>query len=320
MSPQRRLGKKILKTLLPIALVLLLALASVAGYIVYAVTHPPPRAYLVTPEKFTQLSGPGLKATDETWSNRDGTTARGWLLRGEEGAPAVVLLHRYGADRSWLLNLGVKLNETTRYTVLWPDLRGHGMNPPVPWTSLGALEEEDVAAAIDHLRTLKTAQGRPLVGTSTGIYGVEMGAYVALQAASRNPSVRVLVLDSVPASPDELLRAAVRERFRLDYSFPQLLARWGMRLYFLGRYHDSTACAAAQSLGDRRVLLLTGEDAGHLRDSTIALARCFSGQNVELKTDLPLTGLTLPISTGQQGEAYDRRVIDFFDKALRANP
>jgi len=33
----------------------------------------------------------------------------GWLLRGSEGAPAVIFLHRYGGDRSLLFNLGMKV-------------------------------------------------------------------------------------------------------------------------------------------------------------------------------------------------------------------
>lgn len=97
MSPRRRPGKKILKWLLPIVLVPVLVLVAVVGWIVYSVTHPLRRAYLVTPESFAQLSN--RKATNETWRNHDGTEARGWLLRGIEGAPAIILLHRYGADR-----------------------------------------------------------------------------------------------------------------------------------------------------------------------------------------------------------------------------
>lgn len=321
MPPRRRTGRRLLKTFLPILLLLVLAAVGAVVWIVYGVAHPPRRPYLVTPEKFSQLSDRGLKVTDETWPNRDQTQARGWLLRGAEGAPAVVLLHRYGADRSWLLNLGVKLNETTNYTVLWPDLRGHGMNPTVARTSFGTLEAEDVAAALDYLRSLKTAQGRPLAGRSIGLYGVELGAYSALEAATRDESVRALVLDSVPAAPDDLLRAAVRERLSMDNALLQALTRCGARIYFLGHYQNATACDAARSLNERRVLLLTGEEAGYLRDSTIALAACFPGQtSVELKSDLPLTGFNLPTATGEQGEAYDRRVIDFFDRNLRAVP
>ena len=321
MPLRRRTGRRLFRTFLPILLLLVVAAGGAVGWIVYAVAHPPRRPYLVTPEKFSQLSDRGLKVTDETWPNRDQTQARGWLLRGAERAPAVILLHRYGADRSWLLNLGVKLNETTNFTVLWPDLRGHGLDPSIAWTSFGTREAEDVDAALDYLRSLKTAQGRPLAGDSIGIYGVELGAYSALEAAAREAGVRALVLDSVPASPDDLLRAAVRERLSMDNSLLQALTRWGARLYFLGHYKNVASCSAARSLNDRRLLLLTGEEAGYLRDSTIALAQCFPQQtSVELKSDLPLTGFNLPSATGEQGEAYDRRVIDFFDRNLRAAP
>jgi hypothetical protein len=71
-------------------------------------------------------------------------------------------------------------------------------------------------------------------------------------------------------------------------------------------------------LKTQRILLLAGADDGPLRDSTVALQYCFQSQsNVEAKTDLPLTGFTLPSATGEQGEGYDRPVIDFFLKNLR---
>ena len=318
MPPRRRTGRRILKSFLPILFLLLLVLIVVTGWLVYGATRPPRQPYLVTPEKFTQLSGPGLKATEETWTNRDGTQARGWLLRGREGAPAVILLHRYGADRSWLLNLGVKLNETTNYTVLWPDLRGHGQNPPVKWTSFGARETEDTLAAIDYLRGLKTSQDRPLVGPILGMYGVEMGAYTALQAATKVPEVRALALDSVPAASDEVLYAAVRERTGMDNGFIRWLARTGTGLYLMGSYHNTASCAAGQSLRDRQVLLLASKDTPALQNSTNALARCFPPEtSVELQSDLPVSGYNTRSATGEQSEAYDRRVIDFLDKALR---
>lgn len=320
MASRRSPGKRIFKAFLPILLLVLLGVGGAVGWIVHGVTHPLSRAYVVTPEQFSQLSDRGLKATNEMWTNRDGTTARGWLLRGGEGKPAVVLLHRYGADRSWLLNLGVKLNEATNYTVLWPDLRGHGANPLVPWTSLGPREAEDTLAALDYLRNLKTEQQRPLVGDALGLYGVEMGAFAALKAA-HNQSVRALVLDSVPASTQDILRAAVKTRVGLDNGLVQLLTRGGMRLYFRDGYQPATSCASVPTSASLRVLLLAGSDAPQLRDSTIALARCFPNpNNVELKTDLPLTGFNLPFSTGVQGEAYDRLVIDFFDRTLSAAP
>src|SRR5258705_4660117 len=163
MSPRRRIGKKFVRSFLPIVLVLVAALAVSLAFIVYEITKPPRQAYLVTPQAFSQISGPVLKVSDESWLNRDGTRARGWLLKGAEGAPAVVLLHRYGGDRSWLFNLGVKINETTNFTVLWPDLRGHGVDPLVKWSSLGAREGDDLLAALEFLRTVKSEHQKKLV-------------------------------------------------------------------------------------------------------------------------------------------------------------
>jgi cephalosporin-C deacetylase-like acetyl esterase len=134
MSPRRRTLKRLVTAFLPIVLVIVVVLAVIMGLLVRSITRPPHRPYLVTPQTFA--IGPILKASDVTWSNHDGTKARGWLIPGAEGAPAVILLHRYGGDRSLLLNLAVKLNESTNFTVLWPDLRGHGENPPVNWDAV----------------------------------------------------------------------------------------------------------------------------------------------------------------------------------------
>jgi pimeloyl-ACP methyl ester carboxylesterase len=316
MSLKVRAARRLIKAFLPIILVVLVALGCVTVWIVRGIIHPPRAPYLVTPQTFSQVTGPILNATEVNWPNHDRTTARGWLIRGAEGAPAVILLHGYGADRSWLLNLAVKLNETTNFTVLWPDLRGHGENPPVNWSLFGTVEGDDTTAAIEYLHTLKGPSGKPQVAGLIGLYGTELGAYVALDAARRSPEVRALALDSAPASPDDLIRAATGSRAGMNNWLLQRLARLGVRIYALGKYQGTSSCELAHSLHVPRVLLLTGAEGDPWRPSTIELGKCFSG-TVEMKKDLTLTGSNLPNSTGQQEEAYDRPVIEFFDKALR---
>jgi pimeloyl-ACP methyl ester carboxylesterase len=310
----------LVKALLPVALLLVLGIGAGLFYVVRTIAHPATHPYLVTPETFPAYSARGLRVSEEQWSNADGTQARGWLLRGAQGHPAVILLHRYGADRSWLLNLGVKINEATNYTILWPDLRGHGESPTVSQTSFGARETADVAAALSFLRKLKTSQQRPLVAERFGFFGVELGAYAALAASTRAPesaAVRALVLDSVPASPDELLTNAIRDRMGFDNDLLNLFARGGARLYFLGGYENNSSCSLAAQLNAQRVLLLSGEDAGNLRESTRSLAQCFPAPaRVALHADLPVTGFTASSATGEQGETYDRLVIEFFSKAF----
>ncbi len=316
MSSRRKLITRVIKAFLPIVLVILLVFIAITVWIVNGITQPPRAPYVVTPQTFSRVTGPLLKATDVTWSNHDGTQARGWLLRGAEGSPSVILLHRYGADRSWLLNLAVKLNETTNLTVLWPDLRGHGENPPVNRSVLGAVDGDDVTAAIDYLHTLKTTAGKPQVTGPVGLYGVELGAYAALDAAKRYPEVRALALDSVPASPDDVVRTATNGHAGMNNGLLQKVAAWGLKIYSFGKYQSTSSCDLAHSLRNTRVLLLTGVEGDSWRTSTLDLGKCFNGL-VDVKKDLPVTGVSLPSATGEQEEAYDRPVIEFFDKALR---
>jgi pimeloyl-ACP methyl ester carboxylesterase len=316
MSSRRKLVKRVIKAFLPIVFVILFALGAITVWIVNGITKPPRAAYVVTPQTFSRVTGPLLKATDVTWTNHDGTQARGWLLRGAEASPSMILLHHYGADRSWLLNLAVKLNETTNLTVLWPDLRGHGENPLVNRSLIGAVDGDDVTAAIDYLHTLKTPAGKPQVAGAVGVYGVELGAYAALDAAKRYPEIRALVLDSAPASPDDLVRAATSGHAGMSNSLLQRLAGWGLKIYSFGKYQSTPSCDLAHSLRNVRVLLLTGGEGDPWRTSTLELVKCFSG-SVDVKKDLAVTGVSLPSATGEQEEAYDRPVIEFFDKALR---
>ena len=315
--PRRRFGKKLFKSFLPILFVLVLAGVIALASIVHGITRPPRQPYLVTPQSFAQFSGSALKVADETWRNRDGTAARGWLLRGNEGAPAIVLLHRYGGDRSWLFNLGIKLNEANGFTILWPDLRGHGLNPPVNMSTFGMKESEDLLAALDFLRGLKGTSRERLTADVFGVYGVELGAYAAMSAAVKDSALRVLALDSVPRSSDELMDAGVSHTTGVTNNTVLSLARFATRAYFLGRYQTGSSCQMASELKNARVFLLAGADDGYLRDSTAAVQRCFeNNSNVEAKLDLPLTGFNLPSATGEQGEGYDRPVIDFFGKNL----
>ena len=318
MPPRRKLGKRLFRSLLPIALVILLALVGSLVFVVFCVSRPTKRPYLLTPQSFINISGRVLKVTDETWANPDGTRARGWLLKGAEGAPAVILLHRYGADRSFLFNLGVKINETSNFTILWPDLRGHGLSPQVTRTSFGARESEDLLAALEFLRNTKSDNKNKLVGDRYGVYGVELGAYTALKAARADNQIKVLVLDSIPREPDELLQSAATKCTGVDLQIVRFFSRVATKISFFGTYDNQSSCEIAGAIRDTRTLLLSGNDAGYLRDSTSSLKVCFANQgNVEMRTDLPLSGFSLPSATGEQGEAYDRIVIDFFDTHFR---
>lgn len=322
MSKFIRLIKSFYRLLLPVVVLIFLAVIGASVWFVHSTANPPPTAYLFTPEKYGQLSSRASQVTEETWKNRDGTATRGWLLRGKKNAPAVILLHRYGANRSHLLNLGVRLNETTDFTVLMPDLRGHGPNPLVKTTSFGGCEIDDTLAAVDFLKGLKNNADEKLTGKDLGIYGVEMGGLVGLSAAAKEESIKTLVLDSVPLRSNDLLASAVDRRFPFAGFITANMAKGGSYLYFAtGCYERQSVCEIAKSVSNKNVLLLAGSDAPVLRNSTANLSSCFPSQtNVKSFTDLDLSGFDIANASLDAGEAYDQKVIYFLQSTLANNP
>lgn len=304
--------------MLPVVLLLALTTAAASVWLDYEAARPKNNIYLVTPEKYGQLSARGAQITEETWTNGGGSSSRGWLLRGSENAPAVILLHRYGTDRSHVLNLGVKLNEATNFTVLMPDARGHGEKPTVKSSSFGGCEAEDAVGAVTFLRDLKSPAGKTLIGQNIGIYGIEMGALSAISVAAQIETVKALALDSVPQTADEVLASAIEKRFPFASSVTSKMAQAGTYFYFFDNcYNRAPLCDAAKKLGNRQVLLLAGSDAARFQDSTARLANCFPNTTkVSSKTDLSPSGFSIINASLEQSEAYDLRVIEFFKENL----
>jgi pimeloyl-ACP methyl ester carboxylesterase len=307
----RKLFASFLRLVFPAIMLVVIALIAVAVWLVHRSAEPPHAAYLVTPETLSSFTQSKVKISEETWQNKDSTAARGWILRGAQNSPGVVLLHRYGTDRSWLLNLGVKLNEATGFTVLIPDLRGHGANPSVKWSGFGGIEGDDLAAAVQFLRNQKTSD-------RIGVYGVEMGAVAAVFGSGEETAIRALALDSVPASSEDVLGDIVKARSSLAGEIASEIANRGTMLYYRKAFRRDSMCDAAPQLENRKILLLAGKDAPALQESTVKLGGCLTNKaNTQMKTDLPISGFNLINSaTSQQQEDYDQIVINFFRVSL----
>jgi pimeloyl-ACP methyl ester carboxylesterase len=311
-SIRLKLFGSFLRLVFPAILLVTIAFLVTSILLVHKASEPPRAAYLVTPEKFNGFIRSRVKMSEETWQNKDAAPARGWLLQGaSENAPAVVLLHRYGADRSWLLHLGIKLNEQSGFTVLIPDQRGHGENPSVKTTTFGGSEAEDLLSAIQFLREKK-------VNGKIGVHGVELGAVAAIFGATKEPTVQALALDSIPESSQDVLEAAVKTRSSYAGEFAYQVAAPSASLYHFNAFRSDSTCDAAKNLSSPRVILLTGQDPNPFRESTATVGKCFPNQaNVQAKTDLMPSGFNLNnIANSQQAKDYDQIVINFFRENL----
>lgn len=318
MAKTTRLVKTILGLVLPAIFLILIAVIGASVWLTYKVAHPQKVRYIVTPEKYGQLSSRASQVTDETWTNRNGTTARGWLLRGADNAPGVILFHKYGADRSYELDLGVKLNESTNFTVLMPDSRAHGENPSVKNASFGGCEGEDAVGALEFLKNLKNNNQIALVGPEIGVYGVDVGSITALATALKDKQVLAIALDSAPLDSDQLLTQTATRRFPFMSRITSKLARFGTYLYYFdGCYKREFTCETARQIENRKILLLSGLDAPEFQDSTAKLSKCFPASNkVETKLDLSPSGSSVINASMEQSESYDQRLIDFFRQSL----
>ncbi len=88
MAKTKRLIRSFYRLLFPVVLLVVVSLITASILLTYDISNPPRYGYLLTPEKYGRLSARGAQVTDETWANTDGTTARGWLLRGAKARPS----------------------------------------------------------------------------------------------------------------------------------------------------------------------------------------------------------------------------------------
>src|SRR5206468_9928988 len=104
-------------------------------------------------------------------------------------------------------------------------------NPPVKNASFGGCESEDASSAIEFVRGLKTPNQITLVGKNLGVFGVEMGAMVAISMAASDAGIKAIAVDSVPQDSDGLLKDSVDRRFPFASVATTKLARLGTYMY-----------------------------------------------------------------------------------------
>ena len=149
----------------------------------------------------------GLDYEDVNFSSRGGeTNLRGWYFLGQSDGPTVIFVHGIGSVRSGegAVELASKLVRRG-YSVLMFDLRGHGASEG-EITSGGYYERLDLLGAFDFLLD------RGISPRRIGVLGFSMGAGAALIAASEEPNLRALAVDSPYADISDLVAQEISRR------------------------------------------------------------------------------------------------------------
>ena len=303
---QKRTLMTIVKFVVPTLLIFLVVTVALTAFTVHYITHPARSRRAANPSDYTKL-GIWLPTTDETWSLKGGGDGAGWLLRASTGAPAIILSHSYSQNQADLLSLGVAL-QRAGYHVLLYDLRGHGESKP-ELTTLGEYESDDIISAIEHLKTLKDQDGKQLVDSDRiGLYGVSLGGYASLIAASKDPSVKAIVVDAVYPSVPKYVQIKIKDISGLSNSFIDYCSNLGMSLYFPGKYGKSSAIDAVKGYTDVKQLYILGKDAGELLGSTSDIYN--QAGSVKETVEVPHSRIKILYKSDQ--DVYDPVVVDFF--------
>jgi uncharacterized protein len=309
--------KRVMWVFIPAVLVFVLGIGSLSFYFVNRLTHPAKTQLYGSPRDFQIIMQKPIWS-DEKWKNSDGTQTVGWFLTQGKPAPAVILSHAYGSNRSDLLTLGVELYKAGFHILLY-DMRGHGESP-VNWSGLGTYEKEDLLSSIKFLKDMKTPTGQDLVDGRIGLYGVDLGGYVSLVASSEEPMVKAIAVDSVYQNVSQFvnfrLKGIVGEKGFLatnvaDSSWTKDLLALTLQTYLLRRDADDSALKSVSAAGGK-FLFITGKDSSTPTTLTKELFEQTKG--TKEVAELDKTRRERLYTT--DSSIYDARVADFFKEAI----
>ena len=186
-------------------------------WIFWMAVRPPRLTIPGTPQDYR------LAAEDLTLTTADGVKLAAWLITAAApGAPAVVILHGYPANKADLLPIAGALH--ARFTVLLLDFRSFGKSEGRV-TTLGFRERADLRAAVDAL----AQRGH----TRIGVFGYSLGGAVALLGAAEDPRIRAVAAWAPFADLRVLARDLYASFWVLKYPFVELMVLWG-RLFLGG--------------------------------------------------------------------------------------
>jgi pimeloyl-ACP methyl ester carboxylesterase len=192
-------GRRITIALIAILFFLVMTYLAIGAYAAGEVTRiDDAPQYNDTPETF------GLEYQDVRFSARgDDLQITAWYIPNEESTRAVLLVHGRDASKQKaisgkIVELGAALHDAG-FAVLIIDLRGHGDSEGGKHYSFGVFERWDVLGAVDFLLDQGFEPG------SIGVLGISMGGAAVIGAASKEPAIGVLVLESNLADLNPLI-------------------------------------------------------------------------------------------------------------------
>jgi hypothetical protein len=182
--------------ILALAIFGLLAAVTVSVYMVYRMQSPARSRSEINLQSF-----PGHPETLNFTVSGEGPRD-GWFFPGLKSAPTIVLCQAYESSRGEILTMASALQDQ-QYNVFIFDFSAHGSN--AGRSTLGLQEVAELRAALDAV-----ANRGDVDANRFGLWGVNLGAYVALAEATNDHRVRAVAAESPYESPAEMVALQMR--------------------------------------------------------------------------------------------------------------
>jgi pimeloyl-ACP methyl ester carboxylesterase len=271
---------------LVIGAVLIAALASFA-----LAVRPPRLAVALSPDDYR------LRVERVAIRAGDGIQLSAWFIP-RPGAPAVVLLHGYPADKADLLPLASAL--APQFATLLVDQRYFGDSEGRA-TTLGFRERDDLKRAVDFLESRGAK--------SVGVFGLSLGGAVALLTAAEDPRIRAIAA----YAPFSDLRLLGHELYRwmwlARYPFVEAMLLWSRVL--LGADISRPAPRDAAARLEVPVLLVHSRQDEQIAFSHAERLRDALAANTRAEFEFMERGRHGELPTG-----FEARLTRFFQRAL----
>ncbi len=271
-----------------------IAVAAISGYLVYEMISPAQVRSEIDLQNF-----PGhpqsLSYTVPGEGQRDG-----WFFPGLKNAPTIVLCPGYESSRSELVTLASALQDQ-QYNVFLLDFSGQGSS--AGRSTLGFREVSELRAAMDAV-----ANRGDVDANRFGLWGVNLGAYVALGETIKDHRVRAVAAESAYNSPEEMVGIFVSRSGLGSYPIFTRMAQTEFR-WLNSQYRTVPPLTAGiGKLTGVAQLYLEAPDAPFLADSTNEIFRA-SQEPHEL--DMLSKGNYAGMLDDEKRN-YENRIVSFF--------
>jgi pimeloyl-ACP methyl ester carboxylesterase len=247
----------------------------------------------------------GLPHEKTCFKTADGVTLRGWFIPAR--APSdrtIILCHGWGGNKGEILKYTGALRDRG-FNLFYFDFRFCGESEG-NLSSVGYLEAGDFDAAV---RLVKSRRPHDRLG----VYGLSMGAMVALAGLARHPGIEAAVLESPFASHNQAVaRYAWTTKGIPFYPLMPLIFFW-MRRTLGGDPESAGPERLAPLLKDVAVLMIHGSlDAAAPPEIGKLLLKKFSGS----KQLWIVPGAGHARCAAVAGPAYQDRLAEFYTRHL----